>query len=279
MKRREFITALGAAATWPLAARAQQSTERVYKIGYLQIASREQQLHLLKAFEDGLQSLGYRVGANVVIEPRFAHGELARLPALAADLVQSGVDIIVTEFFLPGTRGEENRAAQGFAAADDPGRCAHEPRQSCCHRGGVTGDADHRPVPQSGTLIFGICFVGPPRALFERMQQGPAAAVAVSDDSMLIANIRAIAAIATTRRLVSIGNKEFAQAGGLMGYGIDFLPPTAGQQCLWTGSSRVADPLIFRSSRPQNSTWSSISRQPRRSASPSRRPCSPSPTR
>ena len=97
MRRREFITLLGgAAASWPLVARAQQPTERVYKIGYLQIASREQQLHLLKAFEDGLQSLGYRVGNNVVIEPRFAHGELARLPALAADLVQSGVDIIVT---------------------------------------------------------------------------------------------------------------------------------------------------------------------------------------
>jgi putative tryptophan/tyrosine transport system substrate-binding protein len=57
---------------------------------------------------------------------------------------------------------------------------------------------------------------------FERMQQGPVEAVAVSDDSMLIANIRAIVAIATTRRFVSIGNKEFAQAGGLMGYGIDF---------------------------------------------------------
>jgi len=97
VRRREFITLFGsAAAAWPLAARAQQPTERVYKIGYLQIASREQQLHLLKAFEDGLQSLGYRVGDNVVIEPRFAHGELARLPALAADLVQTGVDIIVT---------------------------------------------------------------------------------------------------------------------------------------------------------------------------------------
>ena len=96
MRRREFITLLGgAAAAWPLAVSAQQA-ERVYKIGYLQIASREQQLHLLKAFEDGLQSLGYRVGDNVVIEPRFAHGELARLPALAADLVQTGVDIIVT---------------------------------------------------------------------------------------------------------------------------------------------------------------------------------------
>src|SRR5439155_26506057 len=57
---------------------------------------------------------------------------------------------------------------------------------------------------------------------FEQMQQGPAAAVAISDDSMLIANIRAIAAIATKRRIVSIGNKEFAQAGGLMGYGVNF---------------------------------------------------------
>jgi ABC transporter substrate binding protein len=56
-----------------------------------------------------------------------------------------------TEFFLTGTRGEENRAAQGFAAADDPGCCPHEPRQSGRHRGGVTGDADHRPVPQGGT--------------------------------------------------------------------------------------------------------------------------------
>ena len=57
---------------------------------------------------------------------------------------------------------------------------------------------------------------------FEQMQQVSAAAVAISDDGMLIANIRAIAAVAVTRRFVSIGNKEFAQAGGLMGYGVDF---------------------------------------------------------
>ena len=75
---------------------------------------------------------------------------------------------------------------------------------------------------------------------FERMQQGPAAAVAVSDDSMLIANIRAIAAIATTRRLVSIGNKEFAPAGGLMGYGIDFF-----------ATYRRAAVFVNRSSRGQ----------------------------
>ncbi len=96
MRRREFITlAGGAAVAWPLAARAQQPAGRVYRVGYLVIASREHQLHLSNAFEEGLRSLGYRVGQNVVIEYRFANGEMQRLPALAADLVRLGVDIIV----------------------------------------------------------------------------------------------------------------------------------------------------------------------------------------
>src|SRR6266550_5563455 len=97
MQRREFITLFGGAvATWPLAARSQQPAGRIYRVGYLTIASREQQLHLIKAFEEGLRNLGYRVGENVVIEYRFADGEMERLPALAADLVRLGVDIIVS---------------------------------------------------------------------------------------------------------------------------------------------------------------------------------------
>ena len=96
MRRREFITLLGgAAAAWPLAARAQQPAGRVYRVGYFAITSRERSLHLMKAFEEGLRSLGYRVGENVVIEYRFADGELERLPALATDLVRLGVDVIV----------------------------------------------------------------------------------------------------------------------------------------------------------------------------------------
>ena len=97
MKRRAFITLLGgAAATWPLAARAQQPAARLYRVGYLTIASREQTLHLITAFEASLRSLGYRIGENVVIEYRFADGELERLPALAADLIRLRVDIIVS---------------------------------------------------------------------------------------------------------------------------------------------------------------------------------------
>jgi putative tryptophan/tyrosine transport system substrate-binding protein len=97
MQRRKFILALcGASVTWPLAAHAQQPTGRVYRVGYLSIPSREQTLHFIKAFEEGLRSLGYRVGENVAIEYRFANGDLERLPALAADLVRLGVDVIVT---------------------------------------------------------------------------------------------------------------------------------------------------------------------------------------
>ena len=96
MRRRDFITLLGgAAATWPLAAHAQQAAGRVYKVGYLSLASRERALRFVEAFEDGLRRLGYRVGENVTIEYRFANSEMERLPALAAELVRLGMDIII----------------------------------------------------------------------------------------------------------------------------------------------------------------------------------------
>ncbi len=94
MRRREFIAGIGTTLAWPLAARAQQPAGRIYRVGYLAAGSRERSLH--KAFEEGLRKLGYRVGENVVIEYRFADGEMERLPALAADLVRLGVDIIVS---------------------------------------------------------------------------------------------------------------------------------------------------------------------------------------
>jgi putative ABC transport system substrate-binding protein len=97
VKRRQFITLLGGTAVaWPLAARGQQPAGRVYRVGYLAGGSRQTQPHLIKAFDEGLRSLGYRVGQNVVIEYRFADGEVQRLPALAAEMVRLGVDVIVS---------------------------------------------------------------------------------------------------------------------------------------------------------------------------------------
>src|SRR3954447_23829720 len=99
MRRREFIRLFGgAAATWPLAARAQQPAGRVYRLGYLTLASHQQSLPVIRAFDESLRSLGWRVGENVVIEYRFGDNEMERLPALAADLVRLGVEIILTTF-------------------------------------------------------------------------------------------------------------------------------------------------------------------------------------
>jgi putative ABC transport system substrate-binding protein len=93
--RRELLAALGGAAAWPLAARAQQAG-KVPRIGFLGLASPSTFASRLEGFRLGLRDFGYVEGANITIEYRWAEGRYERLPELAAELVRSNVDLIVT---------------------------------------------------------------------------------------------------------------------------------------------------------------------------------------
>jgi putative tryptophan/tyrosine transport system substrate-binding protein len=124
MRRREFIAVLGsAAASWPFAARAQQSAMPV--IGILSVTSAGQQPHWLAAFRKGLGETGYVEGHNVSIEYRWAEGQYNRLPELAADLIRRHVSVIVTPPSNPAALAAKAATAAipiVFSVAEDPVR-------------------------------------------------------------------------------------------------------------------------------------------------------------
>jgi putative ABC transport system substrate-binding protein len=266
MRRRDFITVLGSAAAWPLAADAQQ-TGRLARIGFLGSNSEAGLAKRVEGFRLGLRDLGYVEGTNIIIEYRWADEQYERLPQLAAELVGLNVDVIVTQG-TPGTLAAKRATTKIpiiMAISGDPvgtGLVASLARPG----GNITGQSFFAPelgakriellkemMPQltraavllnpnnpstgldlkvmettarSLKVELQLFLVQAPTEFenaFERMKDERIVAVTIDDDPMLVANVDAIAALATNRRFVLVGNKESAQAGDLMGYGLDLV--------------------------------------------------------
>jgi putative ABC transport system substrate-binding protein len=260
MKRREFITLLGGATVaWPLAARAQQPS-KVFRIGYVSSLASNSLPKRLDAFRVGLRDLGYEEGRNIVIEYRWADEHYERLPTLFAEMVRLNVDVIVTHG-TPGAFAAKQvtntipivMAAVGDAEAS--GVVASLARPG----GNVTGLTFFNPElaakrlellkettpgltdvgvllnrvnPINEAIVPAMRHTAEPLKLklhqfgvrepFAEMAAKRVGALVIIDDATLIANAPALAQIALEQRLPSSGWPDYAVAGGLLSYGINF---------------------------------------------------------
>ena len=121
MRRREFILVSGAAAVWPLLARAQQAA--LPAVGFLNSASAQGYASMAAAFKRGLKEAGYAEGQNVTIEYRWADNQYERLQALAAELVTHRVDVIFANSpSIPAALAATKTIPIIFNSGDDPVR-------------------------------------------------------------------------------------------------------------------------------------------------------------
>jgi putative tryptophan/tyrosine transport system substrate-binding protein len=268
VKRREFITLIGAAATasvaWPHAARAQQGG-KLFRIGFVGLPNADGLPERTEAFRAGLRELGYQEGRDVVIEYRWANGDYDRLPALAAELIASKVDLIVTHG-TPGAQAARQATTTIPIVVAVVGDAIGVGLVSNLARpgGNITGSTFFQPelsakrlellkeampnLTEAGTLLnlanpmngpvlpqmsevarsLGLKlheFVARHAADFEAVVDAMAArtgAFVINDDAVLIAGAPTIAKLALQRRLPSIGFLEYASAGGLIAYGVNF---------------------------------------------------------
>ncbi len=236
MRRREFIGALATMAVLPRAARAQGSP-RTFRIGVLNGGTEAGTKERDACFYDGLRKLGWIEGQNIVIERRWADGDTARLPALAAELIRLKPDLIATS----GTPSAQaaQRATDSipvvFNMVSDPvasGIVTNLARPDT----NVTGVSNFFPAMISklleliGTVsgaqrIDPVGIHGPDDvdAAFAAMAKTPPGALIVLVDGITLGNKQRIVTNAAQIRLPAIyQERTFVEAGGLMSYALNY---------------------------------------------------------
>ena len=267
MRRRDFIKVIaGSAANWPFVTNAQQSAGKIFRIGFVGLATADALPKRLVALRAGLRDLGYQEGRNVIFEYRWADEHYERLPALFAEIVRLNVDVIVTH----GTPGAvaakqaTNKIPIVVAVVGDA--LASGLVSSLAKPGGnVTGLTYFNPElaakrlellkeimptltdvgvlsnpanPFNETITptmnhtaqtlnltlhqFGVRSPAELEETFAAMVAKRIGALVVLDDGTLLANASAVAKLALERHLPASGWLDFAVAGGLMAYGVNF---------------------------------------------------------
>jgi putative ABC transport system substrate-binding protein len=267
IKRRAFISLLGgAAAAWPLAARAQQPG-KMARIGFLGSATAAGSAKSVEAFRAGLRDFGHVEGGNIVIEFRWAEGKYDRLSDLVAELIRLKVDVIVTHG-TPGTRAAKQAtttipivmAISGDAIATGIVTSLARPEanltgstfflpelnakrlellKEACPQVARAEALSNPNNPVSKPIIPAMQAAATPLKLeidaaqargpsefgsaFAAMAKSRVDGVVVTEDGEFAASFGAIAALSATNKLASIGSPAYAQAGGLIGYGVNLL--------------------------------------------------------
>lgn len=271
MRRREFITALGGATALPFAARAQQAA-KVYRIGYLGVASHAGYAREIEALLRGLRQLGYEEGKNIALYYQFAEGDYDRLPALASELVTVKVDVIVTHS-TPGARAAVVTAAADLVSSGLVPSIARPGgnltgltfffAEICAKRVELIKEAVPgvirlgvlvNPYNPSGAIALTAMervagslrmellpmnvrapedFVGAFTMLVSRGAQ----ALTFIEDGVLNSNARYIAQLAMQNRLPMIGESSVPEAGALMAYAVD-------RYDLWFRAAFLVDKIL-----------------------------------
>jgi putative tryptophan/tyrosine transport system substrate-binding protein len=289
VKRREFITLLGgAAAVWPLVARAQQQAMPV--IGFLHFGSPDLFTFQATAFGQGLKETGYVEGQNVGIEYRWAEGRYDRLPSLASDLVSRKVDLIAA-FGPPPATAAKNATSTipiVFTVGSDPvwdGLVTSLARPS----GNLTGISmlAVQLVPKRLELVSELILqaksfallVNPNNGYSERMIRDvedtarakgmPLRILKASTESDPFFTARRVQLVALASRYAVPATyqfREFPVAGGLASYGPSLKTASRDAGVYAERYSKAPSRAICRSPNRPNSSWSSTSRPRRRSA-------------
>ena len=265
MRRRDFVTLMGGAAAWPLAARAQQAA-KYYRIGYLALLPGEDTT-LMKPLLERLHELGHAEGKNMLLEYRSAEDHPERLPELATELVQASPDVLIAGFGTLAAKAAKAATTTVPIVITSVGDAVGARLITSFNRpgGNVTGvtsqarDIVGRRLQILEELIPGNRIVAvlmnpdtpfsmlalqelraaadparqrlevfearnadEVRASVEAAIKVGAAGLLTLDDPLMLSASRQIAALAARAQLPTIfGSRDFAEAGGLMSYGVD----------------------------------------------------------